>query len=145
MLTASGIDLIYFEKDYDGCDTLSLNIYDTCLNPIVVMRQNDWITRTDVDEVEAAPRTPRLVIKSKIHRIDIRIDFLDRARMNESELVVASDFGIPLNENVLLVKLQGEIPAPCHAKFSDNELILNGRMHFRGNRISNNTKGIVLA
>jgi hypothetical protein len=144
MLTSSGIDMIYFEKDSEGYDTLSLNIYDVCLNPIVVMRQNDWLTRTDIDEVEAAPRTPQLIIRSKIHRIDLKIDFLDRVRMDASEQAVAAAMGIPPEDNVLLVKLRGEIPAPCHAKFTDKNLTVNGRMQFSGQIMVNFGKGIVL-
>lgn len=144
MLTARGIDMIYFEKDDEGYDTLSLNIYDVCLNPVVVMRQNDWITRSDLDEIEAAPRTPKLIIRSKIHRIDLRIEFIDREKMSAAELELSSGMGIPEDENVLLVRLRGEIPAPCHARFTDRELVVNERMNFTGNRMINCGKGIVI-
>ncbi|MDB5524788.1 MAG: motif domain protein [Rhizobium sp.] len=41
MLRMSGIDIIYFQKDDDGYDTLSLNIYDVCMNLIFSMHRND--------------------------------------------------------------------------------------------------------
>jgi hypothetical protein len=144
MLTVSGIDMIFFEKDADGFDTLSLNIYDICLNPIVRMRQNDWITRTDMDEIEAPPRKPKLVIKSRIRRIDLEIEFRDRNRMNSHELQILQDFEIPVDEDALIVKVTGEIPAPCHAKFSDQGMFLNGNIRFSGNKIRNCSRGIVL-
>jgi hypothetical protein len=90
MLTLRGIDIIYFEKDENGYDTLSLNIYDTCMNPIAVMRKNDWICRNNVDEIEATPKTPKLIIKSKIHRIDFELIFKTRKNMNEIEWTTAS-------------------------------------------------------
>lgn len=144
MLTVSGIDMIYFEEGPDGFDTLSLNIYDTCLNPMAVMRQNDWFARTDVDEIEAPPKKPQLVIKSRIHRIDLAIEFRDRKRMNAEELAVLQSFDIPADEDALIVKVTGEIPAPCHAKFSDEGMLLNGNIQFTGNRIRDCGRGIVL-
>lgn len=39
MLQANGFNLIYFEKDEEGYDTLSINIYDVCMNPIFRMRK----------------------------------------------------------------------------------------------------------
>ncbi|THF52006.1 hypothetical protein [Allorhizobium terrae] len=144
MLTARGIDMIYFEKDDDGYDTLSLKIYDTCLNPIAVMRKNDWICRNNVDEIEATPRTPKLIIKSKIHRIDFELFFKDRGNMNETEIKVLDDFNIPEYEEALLVKVRGKLPAPCSAIFSDDRLIVDGRLFFSGNKFISSNKAIVL-
>ncbi len=142
-LNCKGIDLIYVEKDGEGYDTLSLNIYDVCLNRLVVMRQNDWLARTDVDEIEAAPRTPRLVINSSIHRVNLSVDFIDRDRMKSQDLKVAEDFNIPASDNVLMIRLKGEFSAPCHAIFDDDGLSVNNRFKFSGSYFGHYSKGLL--
>jgi len=144
MLQVSGIDIVYFEKDEQGFDTLSLNIYDVCLNPIFVMRKNDWIARTDADDIEAPPRTPRLIFKSAKHRVDIQIGFKDREKLTESERQISSDFGIPEDENVVFVSFTGSIPAPYPVLFAERSIVMPNGVVLTGNKMKNCGHGIVV-
>ncbi|MBB3947613.1 hypothetical protein GGQ73_003581 [Rhizobium skierniewicense] len=144
MLTACGIDIIYFEKDDDGFDTLSMNIYDICFNKIAEMRKNDWICRNNVDEIEATPRTPKILIKSEIHRINLELEFKSKENMEYQELQAAQRLGVPPEEDLLLVTLTGSFPAPCYAQMTHDNLIVNGKLSFSKNLFSNTGKAIVI-
>lgn len=118
MLRVGGIDVVYFEKDENGYDTLSLNIYDICMNRIFEMRMNDWITKTNVDDIESPPSARMLVFKSSVHQVDIRIEFKDRSMLDLLEQRIALDFSIPVDENVVFCFFTGSIPAPVPVKFN---------------------------
>jgi hypothetical protein len=141
MLNVSGIDILYFEKDSNGCDTLSLNIYDICMNRILEMRQNDWIARTNVDDIEAPPSARTLLFRSSIHRVDIQIEFKDRARLKNEEQTIALELGVPQDENVVFCIFNGSIPAPVPVKFTDSAIQFGG-VTMSGNRIVNCGCGI---
>lgn len=117
MLRLSGIDIVYFEKDAQGFDTLSLNIYDVCLNRIFEMRQNDWIARTDVDDLDAPPSQKTLIFKSKLHQINLTLEFKDRSRLCSDERHVAKKIGIPEEDPVVFCLLTGSIAAPLPVTF----------------------------
>lgn len=144
MLQVSGIDIVYFEKDEDGYDTLSLNIYDVCLNPIFRMRMNDWLARTDVEDIETPPRTPLLKFKSTKHRVDLKISFLDRSKLCEQRLNVADHFGIPKSENVIFVILSGKLPAPTPVTISETSLEVGVGLSMTGNKFQNGQRAIVI-
>ncbi|MDX8447180.1 hypothetical protein [Mesorhizobium captivum] len=126
MLRVAGINIVYFEKDENGYDTLSLNIYDVCMNRIFAMRMNDWIARINVDDIEAPPSARTLVFKSAIHRVDLRIDFRDRTMLGAEYESVVSQFGIPAEENVVFCFLTGNMPAPVPVKFNHNSIQFRG-------------------
>lgn len=126
MLRVMGFDLIFFENDIDGYETLSLNIYDRCLNPILVMRQNDWISRTDVDDLHVPPGGRTMQMHSKIRGVAVEIEFKDRQRLDRRELAVANDLSIPSDENVVFCYFRGEIAAPVPVVFKQEGIEIGG-------------------
>jgi len=141
MLRVRGIDIVYFEVDENGYDTLSLNIYDTCMNKIFEMRKNDWITRTNIDDLESPPSARTLLLKSSIHRVDIRIEFKDRSMLDNAEQNTAARFGISSEENVVFCYFNGDIPAPLPVKFNARNINFRG-MTLEGNYISHSGVGV---
>jgi hypothetical protein len=144
MLTVWGIDIVYFEKDDEGYDTLSLNIYDRCLNPVFVMRRNDWISRADVDDLLAPTSSRKLEIHSQRLGISVDIEFKDRQMLNGAELDKCRSLAIPEEENVVFCYFNGEIITPLPISFNEHGV------EFRGNTFSGNTmvrcgNGIVIS
>jgi hypothetical protein len=141
MLRVGGIDIIYFEKDEYGFDTLSLNIHDICMNRIFSMRMNDWIARINVDDIESPPSAQRLTFKSAVHQVDIRIEFKDRAMLSSHDEQIATRFGIPADENVVFCFFTGSLPAPVPVKFTNRNIQFQS-VTMEGNCISNCNVGI---
>lgn len=141
MLNVHGFDLVYFEKDKDGYDTLSLNIYDICLNRIFDMKQNDWISRTDVDDIEAPPSSRKIRMISKIRQVSVEIEFRDRKMLDADEILVCQKYRIPLDENVVFCYFNGEIAAPLPVKFQNDGIFFGGTV-IRGDRLKNCHTGV---
>lgn len=141
MLRVGGIDVVYFEKDDSECDTLSLNIYDICMNRIFSIRMNDWMARINVDDIEAPPSARTLVFKSAIHQVDIRIEFIDRRMLNPDEQAISAEFGIPTEENVVFCFFTGKMPAPVPVKFNERNIQFGG-MTLEGSRMAGCGVGI---
>lgn len=131
MLQVHGIDIIYFEKDEDGFDTLSLNLYDCCMNKILEMRKNDWTCRTGVKDIETGPAKRKLQIRSPLHRISLNIEFKDRTILGKAELEICLAMGIPEQESVVFCYFTGNIAAPYPVNFLSDKILLP-----RGNIIS---------
>ncbi|MGX9572748.1 hypothetical protein [Mesorhizobium sp. f-mel] len=141
MLRVGGIDIIYFEEDDSGYDTLSLNIYDVCMNRIFAMRMNDWIARINVDDIEAPPGARTLVFKSAVHQVDIRIEFRDRKMLSSHDEAISAEFGIPTEEPVVFCIFTGKMPAPVPVKFNDRNIQFRG-MTLEGCRMERCSVGV---
>ncbi|MER8571483.1 hypothetical protein NKH19_10555 [Mesorhizobium sp. M1338] len=141
MLRVGGIDVIYFEKDEFGCDTLSLNIYDVCMNRIFEMRMNDWTAKINVDDIETPPAARTLLFKSTIHQVNVKIEFKDRKSLSTEDENISAEFGIPAEENVVFCFFTGDMPAPVPVKFNDRNIQVGG-MILEGNRMAGCGVGI---
>jgi len=143
MLTASGIAIVYFEEDENGYDTLSLNVYDCCFNRAFIMRRNDWISHTDMDDIDAPPSARTLNIRSKIRGVRLDLEFKDRPSLNQIELAKCIELGIPENENVIFCYLNGHLAAPIPVSFTPDGVNV-GRLTLSGNTMSHCEGGIEL-
>ncbi len=134
MLYVRGVNILYFEKDENGFDTLSLNVFDTQGDPLFIMKKNDWISKTNVDDIVAPPKANKIHLLSYLNRIEIDIDFKDRAKLDASELDVCTKFKIPNGDNVVFCYFRGEIRYPLPVSFKSSSiscggLILRGGYH----------------
>jgi hypothetical protein len=130
MLRVGGFNLVYFDKDEDGFDTLSLNIYDKLMNPVFVMRRNDWISRVAVDDIIAPPMANKVYMHSRTLGVKLDVEFKDRNKLNGAELAKCEQLGIPKSDNVVFCYFNGDIVAPVPISFKSGGIPYGGVLQF---------------
>ena len=136
---------IWLSKGDDGSDLMNLNLRDSSGRLAFQMRDNDWITFTQFDDVEVPPQGRSLRLRSRAAGIDISMQFSAHPFSLVSELVGQSGcdwcetfFGTlwpGYKENgVMYCEIEGRLSWPSQIRMSKTTLHLPGRSQLRNVR-----------
>jgi hypothetical protein len=143
MISVAGSPIVYFEKDVDGFDTLSLRIFDNDMNAVFMMTKNDWELRNGIDEFEAGPKKQILSLRSKDSAIIMKLEYKDFSQFNQLERQQVEYFGISEDEGIMACSVTGRLQSPEPVIF-DHKFVQIGENQRIGGRMSNCLSAIAI-
>jgi hypothetical protein len=78
-LEVAGRPIVWLTGDTDGNQLLNLDLWDADGQHVFAMRDNDWVVRADIDDLDAPPSARSLIIRAPSRDIRLSVEFTTSA------------------------------------------------------------------
>lgn len=79
ILESSTQKFIWFDKNKDGFSSINMDLFSSVGQLIFAMRDNNWITIPNLEDVDCPPSANRLKVRSKSNHVSLDLKFFNKS------------------------------------------------------------------